>query len=285
MTAGALVLKDLNLDRYIGELRRYPLLTREEELALALRYHQDGDVEAARALVLGNLRFVVKIAHEYRGYSFALLELVQEGNIGLMTAVKKFDPTKGYRLISYAVWWIRAYMQSFILRSWSMVKLGTTQAKRKLFFKLRSTRARLEGEGQDEEGMASQIAADLDVSLADVHETEARLAGRDFSLDSKLEADSGTTFLERVRDPEASPEEKVAAQEEHLLVSNAVSKAMDKLSEREQQIIVARFFDDEPKTLQEVGDTYKISRERIRQLESRALQKIKNVIQESVIPA
>ena len=152
------------IDRYVSEINRYKLLTREGEMELALRYRDASDLQAAHKLVVSNLRFVVKIAHEYRGYGFKLLDLIQEGNIGLMMAVKKFDPSKGYRLISYAVWWIRAYIQNFIIRSWSLVKLGTTQAQRKLFFKLRSERERADrAAGPGSTASTTELAQRLDV--------------------------------------------------------------------------------------------------------------------------
>jgi len=177
-----------SLDRYVAEINRYKLLTREQEMELALKYAKSGDLEAAHELVTSNLRFVVKIAHEYKGYGLRLLDLIQEGNIGLMMAVKKFEPDRGYRLISYAVWWIRAYMQNFILRSWSLVKLGTTQAQRKLFYKLRGTQAqiaRLQGAEADLSFRAdpSKVATALGVSVEDVVEMDQRLGGRDFSFD------------------------------------------------------------------------------------------------------
>jgi len=179
------IAQDSTIDRYVAEINKYPLLTREEEVALAERYRKDGDLEAAHQLVVSNLRFVVKIAHEYRGYSLKLLDLIQEGNIGLMMAVKKFDASKGYRLISYAVWWIRAYIQNFIMRSWSLVKLGTTQAQRKLFFKLRSERERADREaGEGETATTKALAGRLEVAETDVVDMEARLAARDFSSTS-----------------------------------------------------------------------------------------------------
>src|SRR5262245_39119569 len=168
MTTDALP-SNQTIDRFVSEINRYSLLTREQEMALALRYRDGGELEAAHHLVVSNLRFVVKIAHEYRGYGFKLLDLIQEGNIGLMMAVKKFDPSKGYRLISYAVWWIRAYIQNFIIRSWSLVKLGTTQAQRKLFFKLRSERERADrAAGPGSQASTSDLAKRLDVGESDV---------------------------------------------------------------------------------------------------------------------
>ena len=186
--ATASVNTNQSIDQYVAEINRYKLLTREQEVALALDYRDNSNLQAAHKLVVSNLRFVVKIAHEYRGYGLKLLDLIQEGNIGLMMAVKKFDVDKGYRLISYAVWWIRAYIQNFIMRSWSLVKLGTTQAQRKLFFKLRSERERANKRAGDGERASTKSLADrLAVGEKDVVDMEQRLAARDFSLDVELQ--------------------------------------------------------------------------------------------------
>jgi RNA polymerase sigma-32 factor len=272
-----------SLDRYVAEINRYKLLTREQEMELALKYAKSGDLEAAHELVTSNLRFVVKIAHEYKGYGLRLLDLIQEGNIGLMMAVKKFEPDRGYRLISYAVWWIRAYMQNFILRSWSLVKLGTTQAQRKLFYKLRGTQAqiaRLQGAEADLSFRAdpSKVATALGVSVEDVVEMDQRLGGRDFSLDQQVTDDSRQTYLERLVDSEELQDETVANDEQHARLKARVDQALSTLNEKERYIVEKRLMADEPLTLREIGEKFKISRERARQIEANVMKKVKKLL-------
>jgi RNA polymerase sigma-32 factor len=262
-----------SLEHYMAQINRFALLEREEELELARRFRRNGDLAAAQRLTTSNLRFVVKIANEYRHYGVKLIDLIQEGNIGLMMAVKKFDPERGIRLISYAVWWIRAYMQNFILKSWSLVKIGTTQAQKKLFFKLNQTRAalrRLTGE----EG-AADIAAELEVRITDVEEMSGRLHGRDLSLDLELVEGEGYTLLEGLADDRDNQEELLAQKEQRLQLRHQVRQALDCLNPRERKIIGARILDDQPRTLQALADEYGISRERVRQLEQQALAKLK----------
>lgn len=290
MTTSLALRNDSNLDHYMGEIRKIPLLTRDEELRLALRFRDQGDVDAARQLVVANLRFVVKIAHEYRNYGFRLLDLVQEGNIGLMLAVKKFDPDKGYRLISYAVWWIRAQIQSYVLKSWSLVKVGSGRARRKLFFRLRSERKQAEAEGFQLHGTtepSSQAEADampashaslanrLGVEEAEVQEMELRLAARDFSLDAQLGEGSRTSHLDLLPSAELNQEDVLGQLEENKAVQEEVHAVMGALNEKERYIVENRLMSHEPKTLQEIGDTFQISRERIRQLEYRVVDKLK----------
>lgn len=281
----AMTLRTNDLDRYLAEVKRHPVLSRDEELSLAYRYRDRGDLEAAHALVVSNLRFVVKVAHEYRGYGLKLLDLIQEGTVGLMVAVKKFDPDRGYRLISYAVWWIRAHIQEFILKSWSMVKLASTRNKRRLFFKMRSTRSRLEREAQGEGVSSLALANELGVSESDVDTMSVRLAAKDFYLDTRLDDDSGTSHLDQLADLGANVEEQYAEAEEKHLLTGKVMEAMDGLSEREREIITRRILDDEPQTLQEIGDEFNVSRERIRQIESRALKKLRAAVGTAQVPA
>jgi RNA polymerase sigma-32 factor len=265
-----------SIDRYVSEINRYALLTREEEVSLAERYQRGGDMQAAHKLVVSNLRFVVKISHEYRGYNLKLLDLIQEGNIGLMMAVKKFEPRKGYRLISYAVWWIRAYIQNFIIRSWSLVKLGTTQAQRKLFFKLRSERDRADREaGQGESAPLKTLARRLRVAEGEVSDMEMRLAARDFSLDAELEPGARQSHLDLVADATVSQEDTLANLEARRLVRGKVHEAMGQLNEKERYIVENRLMTDEPKTLQEIGEYFRISRERARQIEGNVMRKIR----------
>lgn len=265
-----------SIDRYVGEINRYTLLNRQQEMALAQHYVKTGDLQAAHKLVVSNLRFVVKIAHEYRGYGLKLLDLVQEGNIGLMMAVKKFDPAKGYRLISYAVWWIRAYIQNFIIRSWSLVKLGTTQAQRKLFFKLRSERDRADREaGPGEVASTNDLAKRLRVAEGEVSDMEMRLAARDFSLDAELEPGARQSHIDLLADDRQSQEDDLAALEERRLVRGKIHQAMGQLNEKERYIVENRLMTDEPKTLQEIGEHFSISRERARQIEGNVIRKIR----------
>jgi RNA polymerase sigma-32 factor len=265
-----------SIDRYVEEISRYGLLTRDEERRLAERYANQGDLQAAHKLVVSNLRFVVKIAHEYRGYGLKLLDLIQEGNIGLMMAVKKFDAGRGYRLISYAVWWIRAYIQNFIIRSWSLVKLGTTQAQRKLFFKLRSERDRADREaGPGEASTAKELAKRLKVGEGDVNEMEMRLAARDFSLNVELEPGARQTHIDLLVDKGEDQEYQFARLEERQLVRGKVHEALGRLNEKERYIVENRLMTDEPQTLQEIGQHFRISRERARQIEGNVIRKIR----------
>jgi len=270
---------DNAMDRYVSEINRYPILTRQQELELAERYVKDNEVEAAHQLVVSNLRFVVKIAHEYRGYGLKLLDLVQEGNIGLMMAVKKFDPSKGYRLISYAVWWIRAYMQNFVMRSWSLVKLGTTQAQRKLFFKLRSERERADREaGSGSAASTHDLAARLAVDEVEVVDMEMRLSSRDFSLDAELQEGARQSHLDLLPSHNTDHEDAYAALEEKQLLRDKVDETMTHLNEKERYIVVERLLAEDPKTLQEIGRHFSISRERARQIEGNVLRKIKTAL-------
>lgn len=277
----ASIVQDRAVDRYVAEINRHPLLSKKQEAELAERYRKKGDLKAAHELVVANLRFVVKIAHEYRGYGLKLLDLVQEGNIGLMMAVKKFDARKGYRLISYAVWWIRAYIQNFIMRSYSLVKLGTTQAQRKLFFKLRSERERAERKTAGEEPVpAHLLATRLGVAETQVIDMEMRLAGRDFSLDIELQEGARQTHLDMLRSEARLPEEGVADAEERSLVRAKVYEAMKHLNEKERYIIEMRLLSEEPKTLHEIGRRFQISRERARQIEGNVIRKIRAALAE-----
>ena len=277
--ATASVNTNQSIDQYVAEINRYKLLTREQEVALALDYRDNSNLQAAHKLVVSNLRFVVKIAHEYRGYGLKLLDLIQEGNIGLMMAVKKFDVDKGYRLISYAVWWIRAYIQNFIIRSWSLVKLGTTQAQRKLFFKLRSERERADrAAGPGETASVSDLAKRLKVAEGEIADMEMRLGARDFSLDAELDEGARQSHLDLLPDMDDSQEEKVAEVEQRQLVRTKLREAMEFLNPKEQYIVAHRLMNDEPKTLQEIGQHFGISRERARQIEGNVIRKIRGAL-------
>lgn len=268
-----------SLGHYLAQIKRYPLLDQDEEFSLAVRYKENGDEEAAHRLITSNLRFVVKVALEYRGYGLKLLDLIQEGNIGLMMALKKFDPHKGYRFISYAIWWIRAYIQNYIIRSWSLVKVGTTQKQKKLFYKMGRIRGIAYHEDRDEK--IAQLAHELSVKTSDIEEMQKRLAARDISLDSRLDPDQGITFLDLLPDHTPDQEELLGESEEDLALREEVQQALDGLTERERFIISQRIMADDPMTLQEIGDTFKISRERVRQIETEALRKLRERLEGS----
>ena len=265
------------LDIYIAEINRYPLLTAAEEFKLAVQLKKNNDMAAAEKLVVSNLRFVVKIAHEYRNYGIKLADLIQEGNIGLMHAVKKFDPYKGYRLISYAVWWIRAYMQNYIIKSWSLVKIGTTQAQRKLFFKLSQAKKRLENLSEKNPEF-SEIADTLGVKEVEIEEMDLRLSHRDLSLDAHIGEDGESPHMDYLTYEGEDQETSLIKEEEMSLVKRNIAGALAKLNEKERYIIKHRVMADHPQTLQEIGDRYHITRERARQIEKQALKKMRLAI-------
>ena len=261
------------LDLYIGEINRFTLLTAEEEFKLAVQLKKYGNVEAAEKLIVSNLRFVVKIAHEYRSYGFKLADLIQEGNVGLIHAVKKFDPYKGYRLISYAVWWIRAYIQNYLIKSWSIVKIGTTQAQRKLFFKLNQTKKELETLSKKNPEF-SEIATSLGVKNSEVAEMDVRMGSRDVSLNEFIKDEGDNAHIDFLTYEGDDQEVSLIKDEEKSLVRRDIAGALAKLNERESYIILNRVMADDPQTLQEIGIKYNISRERARQIEKQALKKI-----------
>ena len=261
------------LNLYISEINRFPLLTPEEEFKLAMRLKKNNDVAAAEKLIVSNLRFVVKIAHEYRNYGFKLADLIQEGNVGLIHAVKKFDPEKGYRLISYAVWWIRAYIQNYLIRSWSIVKIGTTQAQRKLFFKLNQTKKDLETISKKNPEF-SEIATSLGVKDSEVEEMDLRMGARDVSLHEIINDESSNSHIDFLAYEGDNQETSLIKDEEKSLVQRDFAGALAHLNERESYIILNRVMADDPKTLQEIGEKYNISRERARQIEKQALKKM-----------
>jgi RNA polymerase sigma-32 factor len=261
------------LDLYMAEINRFPILAAEEEFRLAVQLAKFNDMEAAEKLVVSNLRFVVKISHEYRNYGLKLADLVQEGNIGLMHAVKKFDPYKGYRLISYAVWWIRAYIQNYIIKSWSLVKIGTTQAQRKLIFKLGQARKKLESLSEKRPEFA-EIAATLGVRPEEIEEMDIRMSGRDLSLDAQVVDDGESTHMDYLMYDGEDQETALIRKEEMSLVQHNIAGALAKLNEKESFIIRNRVMADNPLTLQAIGDRYHITRERARQIEKQALRKL-----------
>jgi RNA polymerase sigma-32 factor len=268
------------LAAYMAELRRIPLLSREEEHELAKKYFETGDLAIAKRLVTANLRLVVKIAHEYRRAHRNLLDLVQEGNVGLMQAMKKYDPYRGVKLSSYAAWWIRAYILKFILNNWRLVKIGTTQAQRKLFFNLRKEKEKLEQLGFAPEHRL--LAERLDVTEAEVAEMERRLEGPDMSLDAPIGRDeqAGSTRLDMLpSQSETRPDVRVESAEFHGLLREKLEQFAGRLEGRDQTLFRERWLTDTPRTLQEIGDRFGISRERARQLEKRLLDKLRGYLE------
>jgi RNA polymerase sigma-32 factor len=263
-----------SLETYLVQINQFPLLTQEEEFKLAVRYRKHNDIDAAQKLITSNLKFVVKVAFEYKSYRVKLLDLIQEGNIGLMMAVKKFNPHKGYRFISYAIWWIRAYIQNFIIKTWSLVKIGTTQAQKKLFYKIGKIRKALESDGENEKKY-ELLAHDLDVAKEDIIEMEQRMAARDLSLDAPLDEGQELTHLDLLKEDSPNQEEALAQEEEKKIREHEVQNAMKRLSEKEVYVIQNRIMAEDPLTLQQIGDHLKLSRERVRQIESEALKKLK----------
>jgi len=263
-----------SLSLYLAEIRKFPVLSEEEEHRYAVVFFEEKKLEAAHALITSNLRFVVKIAYEYRHYGLKMLDLIQEGNVGLMLAVRKFDPFKGIRLISYAVWWIRAYIQNHIISTWSLLKIGTTQAQRKLFFKLREAKkaiCRIGGGGEDD---LHQAALALEVTDQEAREMEQRLMG-EASLNAEMPDSGGLTALDCLADERLNQEELLSELQVNQRLQKNISQAVDKLNEKERFIIENRIVADKAMTLQEIADHFLISRERVRQIEDAALKKMK----------
>ncbi|GIX19586.1 RNA polymerase sigma factor RpoH [Erythrobacter cryptus] len=273
-----------SLNRYLAEIKKFPVLTAEQEYMLAKRYQEHGDPEAAAQLVSSHLRLVAKIAMGYRGYGLPLADLISEGNVGLMQGVKKFDPDRGFRLATYAMWWIKASIQEFILRSWSLVKMGTTAAQKKLFFNLRRMKKQLEAyEDADlsPEDVA-RIATDLGVPEAEVVNMNRRMMlGGDASLNVALRGDEDGSgqWQDWLVDDRPLQDETVAEAEEWQLRQEMLAEAMQSLNERERHILTERRLTDNPQTLEELSQEYDVSRERIRQIEVRAFEKLQKAMQ------
>jgi RNA polymerase sigma-32 factor len=258
---------------YLQRIDQFPLLTPEEERTLALRWKAHKDPAAAQRLVLANLRFVVKIAFEYRPYGVRLLDLIQEGNLGLLVAVDRFDPDRNVRLTTYAVWWIRAYIQEYIRRSWSLVRFGTTRAEQRCFYQLRRERQKLERSG--EKADPSDLARALGVTPGELERIEARITRRDLSLDDPAYLDADETRGERLADGGLSPEATVAASEAGRRARAGIWRALEALDQRERTIIERRYLRAKSATLRELGAAFGISGERVRQLEARAKAKMR----------
>ena len=268
---------------YLQEIERYPLLNREQEIELANRFRDSQDAQAVNDLITSNLRFVIKVALGYRNYGIKVMDLVQEGNIGLIKAVEKFDPDKGYRLISYAVWWIKAYIQNHIIRSWSMVKMGTTQAQRKLFYRVGDLPEATDFDIHRDN--VSKLADRINVTEDEVIDMAARLKARDLSLDELLGDSSRDSFADTLRDDTADQERELAKKQELENLKRWVDKAVEKLNPREKYIVEKRILSDEPETLKELGKHFGVTRERARQIERAALQKLRGNYQSSELVA
>ena len=267
-----------SLTHYLQQIKKFPMLTEKQEVSLAKKWRDKGDTSAAHELVTSHLRLVAKIAMGYRGYGLPVTELISEGNIGLMQAVKKYDPDKGFRLATYAMWWIRAAIQEYVLKSWSLVKIGTTAAQKKLVFNLKKLKGKLSdyNEGSLKPHQVTEIASQLNVSEKEVSEMEGRMSGNDYSLNAVVSADGQEEWQEWLVDEDADHEVKIAEKEEVTKRKELLSKAIDVLNEREKYIIQGRKLSEDPKTLEELSKEYNISRERIRQIEERAFQKLQS---------
>ncbi|MGD8926620.1 MAG: RNA polymerase sigma factor RpoH [Thioalkalispiraceae bacterium] len=266
-----------SLEAYMQAISGIDVLSAEQEKALAIRLQEQGDLDAARQLIMAHLRFVAHIARSYSGYGLPLADLIQEGNIGLMKAVKRFDPSVGVRLVSFAVYWIRAEIHEFILRNWKIVKVATTKAQRKLFFNLRSSKKRLGWFSKEE---VDQVAKDLGVSSKDVMEMETRMSGQDIGFDLRDDDDEDTSFAPAayLQDDMAGPAEQLENSEWETHNANRLTNAISALDERSQDIVQRRWLHEDKATLQELADKYSVSAERIRQIENNAMKKLRNAL-------
>jgi len=269
------------LSRYLTEIRKFPMLSKDEEFMLAKRWREHSDPEAAHKLVTSHLRLVAKIAMGYRGYGLPIGEVISEGNVGLMQAVKKFEPDKGFRLATYAMWWIRASIQEYILRSWSLVKMGTTAAQKKLFFNLRKAKSEISAfeEGDLRPEQVSHIATRLGVLDEEVISMNRRLSGPDSSLNAPLRSDGESEWQDWLADDTAvSQETKLAEDEERSIRMSLLEEAMKELTDRERHILTERRLKDNPTTLEDLASEYGVSRERVRQIEVRAFEKLQKAM-------
>lgn len=258
---------------YLNEIRKYPLLTKEQELALAKKYYDTKDPVAAQALVTANLRFVVKVAAEYSRFGARMIDLIQEGNMGLMHGVREFNPYKGVKLITYAVWWIRGYIQEYLMKQYSLVKIGTTQNQKKLFYQLQRQKAELDAMGKSPD--IKTLSEKLGIPEDEVQMMAQRMSGRDVSLDKPVGDESNTNLLDMQSLDAASPDEELSHAEELSYLNEAIEELRPSLSDREKIILEERILNDEPLTLQEIGEKYGITREAVRQMEARLMKKIK----------
>ena len=272
---------EASLNRYLSEIKKFPILAPEQEYMLAKRFEEHGDPDAAAQLVTSHLRLVAKIAMGYRGYGLPVSELISEGNIGLMQGVKKFEADRGFRLATYAMWWIRASIQEFILRSWSLVKMGTTAAQKKLFFNLRRMKSRLDAfeDGDLRPEHVQKIATDLGVTADEVTSMNRRMAmGGDTSLNVTMREDGEGQWQDWLVDTDPLQDERLADAEERTVRHDLLLEGMDALNDREKHILTERRLTDEPKTLEELSQVYGVSRERVRQIEVRAFDKLQKAM-------
>jgi len=288
MAASALAVMspDGGLSRYLSEIRKFPMLAKDEEFMLAKAWQEHEDPEAAHRLVTSHLRLVAKIAMGYRGYGLPIGEVISEGNVGLMQAVKKFDPDRGFRLATYAMWWIRASIQEYILRSWSLVKMGTTAAQKKLFFNLRKAKSEISAlqEGDMHPDQVSTIATKLGVLNEEVISMNRRLSGGDASLNSPMRADGESEWQDwLVDDTTPSQETVVADTQEKTLRMGLLEEAMTELTDRERHILTERRLKDDPTTLEDLAGQYGVSRERVRQIEVRAFEKLQKSMKAAAV--
>ena len=276
---------ETNLSRYLDEIRKFPMLEPQEEYTLARNWREHEDVDSAHKLVTSHLRLVAKIAMGYRGYGLPLAELISEGNVGMMQAVKRFDPERGFRLATYAMWWIRAAIQEYILHSWSLVKMGTTAAQKKLFFNLRKLKGQLQAieDGDLPPETVTEIATRLNVPEQDVVNMNRRLAAPDHSLNAPLRADSDGEWQDWLVDESASQEMLLADREELSKRQVLLKDAMQSLNERERHILTERRLREDPLTLEDLSKQYSISRERVRQIEVRAFEKLQKAIRNAAL--
>ncbi|MES2984187.1 MAG: RNA polymerase sigma factor RpoH [Pseudomonadota bacterium] len=275
---------DGGLRRYMQEIQKFPILAPEEEYMLAKRWSEYGDYDAAHKLVTSHLRLVAKIASGFRGYGLPMAELIAEGNIGLMQAVKKFEPERGFRLSTYAMWWIRASMQEFVLRSWSLVKMGTSAAQKRLFFNLKKMRKRLKTVDDGKTLTPDEIriiATELNVNEQDVIDMDQRMGATDKHLNARVGSDGETEWMDMLADTADNQETTLAESEDFLQKRALMNQAMDSLNEREREIIVQRRLNEDAITLEDLSKRYGISRERVRQIESRALEKMTLFVMEA----
>ncbi len=281
------VSSDTNIGRYLDQIRKFPMLEHDEEYMLAKAWHAKGDSKAAHKLVTSHLRLVAKIAMGYRGYGLPIADLIAEGNIGMMHAVKKFDPEKGFRLATYAMWWIKAAIQEFVLRSWSQVKLGTTASQKKLFFNLRKIKNKINAieDGDMDIDQVDHIAKKLNVSKKDVIDMNRRMTNQDQSLNApigKTDGESGE-WQDLLADERSDQEETIAYYQELDKRKKLMIEALDNLKDREKDIIIKRRLSETPKTLEDLSQEYNVSRERIRQIETRAFEKLQIIVKNKAI--
>lgn len=264
---------------YLQEIRKYPLLSREQELELAKKYYETKDAAVAQQLVTANLRFVVKVAADYSKFGAKMIDLIQEGNMGLMHAVRDFNPYKGVRLITYAVWWIRGYIQEYLLKQYSMVKIATTFNQKKLFYNLQKEKEALDAMGETPD--AKTISERLGIPIEEVEQMQARMSGRDISLDTPLDDDSPASLMDLQKGENPDIVDELAKNEQLSILKEKLQELRPSLSDREKIILDERLLSDEPLTLQEIGEKYGITREAVRQMETRVMKKIRDKVQPS----